>query len=104
MLGKQKKMLAQAESEHQAAVERKAIARMALNRHRYSFLGNPLNVVYPFAAGVLVCASQLKSDAKGVYRIPFLNIAKIGVGAWAVVEKVRKVRAIQADVERSKKP
>lgn len=101
MLRKQKKLLAQAELEHLAAVERTDAAREALKRHRHSFLGKPLNLLYPFAAGVLVCAGQSKSDTKGAYRIPFFNLAKIAIGVWVTAEKIKKVRIARGEQRRS---
>jgi|GEM_PF-2212557 len=91
MFKRQKQLLAQAKREHYAAVETKEAASKLMHDQRQSFLGEPLNLLYPFAAGALVCASQLKNEAKGLQRIPFLNIAKTGIGLWATIERVQKL-------------
>jgi len=88
----QKKLLAQAAFEHSIAVEKKNNARLRLLESRQRFLGEPLNLLYPFAAGALVCASQLKNEASGLQRIPFMNLVKMAVGFWATIERIRKVR------------
>lgn len=92
MFGRQKKLLAQAERDHVAAIERKDRASEQFRHQRHQFLGEPLNLLYPFAAGALVCASQLKNEAKGIQRIPFLNLAKLAVGVWATTERIKKIR------------
>ncbi|MFK8083328.1 MAG: hypothetical protein AB8B97_23870 [Granulosicoccus sp.] len=103
MFSRQKKLLAQAEQEHSFAVEQKNAARQQLSYRRNQFLGEPLNLLYPFAAGALVCASQLKNEAKGWQRIPFLNLAKMAVGVWATTERIRKIRKSQTDAASGKK-
>ncbi|MFK7857435.1 MAG: hypothetical protein AB8B64_01360 [Granulosicoccus sp.] len=92
MFSAQKKLLAEAEYEHKIALENKAIVKQQFRDYRHRFLGEPLNLLYPFAAGALVCASQLKNEANGIQRIPFMNLAKMAVGAWAIIERIRKVQ------------
>lgn len=36
------------------------MARHRLTQQRQQFLGEPLNLLYPYFAGMLICASQLK--------------------------------------------
>jgi len=95
MFSRQKNRLKQAVLAHRLALKTRDDAREKVRRQRHEFLGEPLNLLYPFSAGILVCASQLKNDATGLQRIPFLNLAKIAIGVWATVERIRKVRKIQ---------
>jgi hypothetical protein len=92
VLARQKKYLAEAAVLHKAASRRKEVARRRLKQRRQEFLGEPLNLLYPYIAGILICASQLKNDAAGLKRIPFMNIAKAGVGVWTLISRIRKIR------------
>ena len=89
MFTRQKVQLDNAALLHQAAVRRKKMARQILVRQRKQFLGEPLNLLYPYFAGVLICASQLRNDATGMKRIPFMNIVKAGVGVWTLINRIR---------------
>lgn len=91
MFSEQKKRLAQAERAYNEALIKKNVTRKRLRQHCHLFLGEPLNLLYPFSAGALVCASQLKNEAKGIQRIPFLNLAKMAVGIWATTKRIRRV-------------
>lgn len=92
MFTEQKKQLAEAVILHKAASRRKKVARQRFTQRRQQFLGEPLNLLYPYLAGILICASQLKNDATGLKRIPFMNIAKAGVGVWTLVSRIRSNR------------
>lgn len=92
MFTQQKKSLAEAIRLHNAAIGRKREAHQRFARRRQRFLGEPLNLLYPYLAGILICASQLKNDAEGLKRIPFMNLAKAGVGVWSLVSRVQKIR------------
>lgn len=76
---------------HQAALQRKKEARLRLAQKRQRFLGEPLNLLYPYSAGILICASQLKNEASGIGRIPFMNIVKTGIGLWTLINRVRGI-------------
>ena len=92
MFAQQKKDLAEAAVLHKAARRRKEEARLKFEQRRKQFLSEPLNLLYPYVAGILICASQLKNDATGLKRIPFLNIAKAGVGVWTLISRIKRTR------------
>lgn len=91
---------------HQAALQQKREARQKLAQKRQRFLGDPLNLLYPYSAGILICASQLKNEATGLKRIPFLNIVKTGIGLWTLINRIsrfsnkRKADGRQLNVEK----
>lgn len=91
MFTRQKERLADANRLHMAAASRKKLARQEVIQRRQQFLGKPINLLFPYIAGILICASQLKNDATGLKRVPFLNIAKAGVGLWTLVSRIRKI-------------
>jgi len=92
MFSKQKYRLQLAADDHQRAVQRKRAARLGYRLHRDSFLSRPYNLLFPFVAGVLVCASQLRNAPKGINRVPFMNLAKTGVGLYALISRLGNVR------------
>ena len=100
MFRQQKKYLAEASVLHKTAVARKKMARHRLTQQRQQFLGEPLNLLYPYFAGMLICASQLKNDASGLQRIPFMNIAKAGIGVWTLIRRIRRTRHNQTSIDK----
>ncbi len=103
MFNLQKQQLAEASLMHRAAIQRKNAARQKIVQKRQQFLSEPLNLLYPYSAGILVCASQLKNEATGLKRIPFMNIAKAGIGIWTLIYRIRRIidsrstRSVQLD-------
>ena len=63
-----------------------------LQGNKSAFLSKPSNLLYPFTAGVLVCASQLKNDPTGIQKIPFMNLAKVAIGVYALSRRVVKAK------------
>lgn len=96
MFTQQKKQLSEASRLHSKAAQRKRIARQRVTKRCQQFLGEPLNLLYPYAAGILVCASQLQNKATGVQRIPFMNIAKTSIGLWTLITRIRRIKEERA--------
>lgn len=101
VFSQQKKRLAEASLSHNAALKRKKVARQKVGQQRQQFLGEPLNLLYPYSAGILICASQLKNDATGLKRIPFMNIAKAGIGLWTLISRIQRINKKRADVAKA---
>ncbi|MDB3936383.1 hypothetical protein N9383_06665 [Granulosicoccus sp.] len=92
MLGLQKSRLDDAVLEHERARGRVRAARTEFRQQRAAFLSKPANLLFPFAAGILVTAGQIRNVPKGVNRLPFMNIAKAGVGVYALVIRLKNLR------------
>ena len=95
VLGLQKSRLEDAVLAHERARAEMRSARTEFRRQRVAFLAKPANLLFPFAGGILLTAGQIKNVPKGINRLPFLNIAKAGVGVYALVVRLQNLVSLQ---------
>ena len=96
MFGFQKASLTQARADYERALSNRQLARADLKTQRTAFLARPANLLFPFTAGMLVAVSQVRNVPKGLGRLPFMNIAKSAIGAYALLTRLKTIQQLDA--------